>query len=661
MRSQRGFSILPLVLVLAPMGLPGQPIEPAIGNWPAPPMWQPPAAGRLKDGENQRNRPEGMESLPSAPLPFVGITPCRVVDTRLVGGAYGAPSLTAGVPRNFNIPLGPCSGIPPTAGAFSLNVTVTNTQGPGFILIYPQDAPQPLVSTLNYIANETVANAAIVPAGTGGGITVIAGVSGTDLVIDINGYYSGTFVTSLTAQAGLTASPATGAVIVGISDGGVDTAQLADGAVTTPKLAPNAVILAGEVTGAQATTVVSAASPANTPGAIVRRNGSGDFSAHSITLSGNLALPMTACEPGCLGYVGMLTVGGVRFLHDFGTDSTFAGANAGNVQIGGSGNTGIGSLALQNVGATSNNSALGYSALSTNTTGRDNTAIGALALQHNLDTHANTAVGARALQLNEGAGNTAVGSDALPSNGTGAGNTALGSATLVENTTGSGNTAVGDGSLYFNTGEQNTGLGANSLIGNTIGSRNIGIGLGAGSNLTTGDDNIEIASAGIAGEARTIRIGTVQNRVFVAGIRGVTTGTADTLPVMIDSNGQLGTVSSSIREKRGVVEIGESSAAVLQLRPVSFLYKDDASEVRQYGLIAEEVAQVLPDLVQCSPAGEPETVKYHFLPALLLSALRKQHQAIEEQGRTIVQQRIQLDALADRLSKLERQLERSVR
>ena len=123
-------------------------------------------------------------------IPFQAVDPCRIVDTRGAVGTFGGPALVAGAPRNFPLPTGPCTGIPAGVGGYSLNITVTNTQGPGFILIYPQGGTQPVVSTLNYVAGQTVANAAIVPAGTGGGITVVAGVSGTDLIIDINGYFS---------------------------------------------------------------------------------------------------------------------------------------------------------------------------------------------------------------------------------------------------------------------------------------------------------------------------------------------------------------------------------------------------------------------------------------------------------------------------------------
>ena len=152
----------------------------SIPNWSAPPSWSP-------------ARSSGITTLSETnPLPFIAITPCRIADTRGNGftGAYGPPALTQGSPRNFTL-TGRC-GIPASAAAVSLNVTVTNTQGPGFILIYPQGAAQPTVSTVNYVAGQTIANAAVVPLSAGGAVTIIAGVSGTDLVLDTNGYYSQT-------------------------------------------------------------------------------------------------------------------------------------------------------------------------------------------------------------------------------------------------------------------------------------------------------------------------------------------------------------------------------------------------------------------------------------------------------------------------------------
>jgi hypothetical protein len=121
---------------------------------------------------------------------FVGVSPCRIVDTRGPDGAYGGPILTQASTRSFDLNDGPCPGIPAAVAAYSLNVTATQTQGAGFLSIWPQGSTPPTVSTLNYVANETVANAAIVPAGTGGGISVVAGVSGTHLIIDIDGYFT---------------------------------------------------------------------------------------------------------------------------------------------------------------------------------------------------------------------------------------------------------------------------------------------------------------------------------------------------------------------------------------------------------------------------------------------------------------------------------------
>ena len=167
-----------------------EPHQEAIPNWSAPSFWTP-VDQEIGDAHLLKEAVFG-PGTPASPLPFIGMPPCRIVDTRLAPGPYGGPSLAASQSRNFNLVNGPCPGIPGHVGAYSLNITVTNTQGPGFISIYPQDQPpQPLVSTLNYVAGQTVANAAVVPAGSGGGVTVVAGVSGADLIIDINGYYAG--------------------------------------------------------------------------------------------------------------------------------------------------------------------------------------------------------------------------------------------------------------------------------------------------------------------------------------------------------------------------------------------------------------------------------------------------------------------------------------
>jgi hypothetical protein len=169
-------SVLFFVLVLASSSL----FAVDINKLP-PDNWAVPARSPARSGGL------GMMSSTPNPTPFQTLNPCRIADTRGPAGLYGAPPLSAGVPRNFTL-SGQC-GIPGTASAVSLNVTVTNTAGPGFIFIYPAGGAAPTASTLNYVAGQTIANAAIVPLGAGGAVTVIAGVSGTDLILDTNGYF----------------------------------------------------------------------------------------------------------------------------------------------------------------------------------------------------------------------------------------------------------------------------------------------------------------------------------------------------------------------------------------------------------------------------------------------------------------------------------------
>jgi hypothetical protein len=185
---------------------------------------------------------------------------------------------------------------------------------------------------------------------------------------------------------------------------------------------------------------------------------------------------------------------------------------------------------------------------------------------------------------------------------------------LFANTTGINNTAIGERALRFN----------------TTGSNNIALGRNAGYSLTTGNDNIAINNTGVAGEGGTIRVGTAgtHTRAFIAGIRGVTTGVADAIPVVVDSAGQLGTVSSSRRFKRDIADMGDATERLLELRPVVFHYKQEqtvpSGEVPlEYGLIAEEVAEIFPDLVVYDEEGLPFTVKYHLLSSMLLNELKK--------------------------------------
>jgi hypothetical protein len=236
----------------------------------------------------------------------------------------------------------------------------------------------------------------------------------------------------------------------------------------------------------------------------------------------------------------------------------------------------------------------------------------------------------RALFSNtSGTNNTATGYQALFSN-TGFSNTANGYLALNKNTTGSGNTANGASALFSST----TGFG------------NFALGVSAGFSLTTGDLNIDIGNLGLPGEANTIRIGASgsQARAFIAGIRDVTTGNANAITVVIDSAGQLGTMSSSRRFKKEIKPMDSASEAILGLKPVTFHYKSDNTGTPQFGLIAEEVAEVYPDLVGRNPEGQPGSVRYEQVNAMLLNEFLKEHRKVEKLEAAIAQQRKDFEA-----------------
>jgi hypothetical protein len=320
------------------------------------------------------------------------------------------------------------------------------------------------------------------------------------------------------------------------------------------------------------------------------------------------------------------------------------------------------------------NTAEGTQALFSLTAGVWNTALGFQALYHNTGGYSNTATGLRALFNNTtGIQNTANGVLALAGNTTGRYNTADGYQSLYRNADGDSNTAIGYRALYNNIGQTdilanfgsyNTAIGSSALYNNTSGSYNIALGYQAGFNLTTGYYNIDIGNAGIAGESSTIRIGTAGNQVrtFIAGIRGVTTGMANAVPVVIDSAGQLGTMSSSRHFKTDIKPMAESSEAILALKPVTFHYKSDATKTPQFGLIAEEVAQVDPNLVVRDADGEIYTVRYDAINAMLLNEFQKEHCKVEEIETefhtTIAQQEREIQGLTARLDEQASQIQK---
>ncbi len=324
------------------------------------------------------------------------------------------------------------------------------------------------------------------------------------------------------------------------------------------------------------------------------------------------------------------TASGVNALgsNTTGNSNTASGHGALGSNTTGSTNTASGVNALNKNTTGSKNTASGHRALFNNTTGIKNTASGVEALLSNTTGIGNTASGVGALLNNTtGSGNTASGGDALLSNTTGSSNTATGSSALRKNTTGNQNTAIGIQALINNTtGKFNTASGVNALAGNTTGLFNIALGYGAGLNATTGDNNIYIGNPGVAAESNIIRIGdNGHTNAFIAGV--------DVVPL------------SSKRFKEDIRDMGQGSTSLMRLRPVTFRYKKQyaAGDNRlQYGLIAEEVAEVYPELVVHDDEGRVRTVLYQELNVMLLNELQKQHGQIQD--------------LTERLARLEQTL-----
>lgn len=390
--------------------------------------------------------------------------------------------------------------------------------------------------------------------------------------------------------------------------------------------------------------------------------------------------------------VGNILKNGTIFVHNNGVDNTFVGKNAGNPSnnLIGSGNVGAGvnALALLDAGidnvavgvnalaanavgnnvtaigtsalaanTVDENTAVGAFALTTNTTGIDNTSLGAFsltlntigssntatgseALSANISGSGNSAFGSGALQLNTSNSNSAFGTVALATNSTGDFNAAFGAQALNANDTGVENTALGTSALLQSTDNNNTAVGSSALSALATGSNNIAMGQLAGSVLGAGSNNMYIGNQGAVSESATIRIGTnlTHTATFIAGISGATVVGGST--VLINPAGQLGTIVSSRRFKNHIQDIGSASDLLMKLRPVMFNYNSDDTNQINYGFIAEEVAQIYPELVVFDEEGNPYTVKYHLLYALLLNEIQKNHVAIDDlqDERELVQQ-----------------------
>jgi hypothetical protein len=279
------------------------------------------------------------------------------------------------------------------------------------------------------------------------------------------------------------------------------------------------------------------------------------------------------------------------------------------------------------------NTAEGQNALFGVTTGIGNTAVGWFSLFSNTDGSFNTALGAGTLLFNvgnqtsgEGTQNTAVGTAALLNNTTGVNNTATGSTALLNNRTGNHNTVNGARALLLNTtGSSNTAIGRDSLLTNTSGNFNIAIGAGAGSQITDAFNCIAIGHQG-ANVNQSCFIGNIRNAVV----------SPDAMPVLIDSVGKLGTTSGSSHQlKTQIKPMDKASESILALKPVTFNYTGDNNNTPQFGLIAEDVAEVNPELTVRDKTGELVTVRYDAVNAMLLNEFLKEHKKVEEQQVTI--------------------------
>jgi len=376
------------------------------------------------------------------------------------------------------------------------------------------------------------------------------------------------------------------------------------------------------------------------------------------------------------GYPGLTTAEGSNALKNLttGVGNTAAGWYSlfGNSTANFNTGVGAGTLVFNNA---DQNTATGAGALLSNTNGDRNTANGTFVLLNNTTGNSNTAEGWRALfQNTTGDCNTASGREALLSNTTGFENTATGSVALESNIIGNDNTATGFAALNGNTtGALNTANGTGALV-NSNGDLNIALGFGAGVNLTTGNNNIDIGNLGVAAEANIIRIGTevavtdpfgvihpAHTATYIAGISD-----ADAIggeAVFVTSAGKLGIISvpSSARFKDEIRPMNKASEAILALNPVAFRYKKelDPKGVPQFGLVAEEVEKVAPDLVRRDRDGKLQAVRYDAVNAMLLDDFLKAHRKIHDQQEMIARQQKQIDALTAGLQKVSAQLELS--
>jgi hypothetical protein len=534
--------------------------------------------------------------------------------------------------------------------------------------------------------------------GNGGGLTGL-NVSAAQL--------SGTLANSQLANSSITVNPGTG-----LSGGG----EVALGGSTTLNNAGvlsvtgNADITASTVGGA--VTLGDTATSSATLGTLVKRDASGNFSAGLITATSfsgafngngggltNLnASQLTSIGNGN-GGSGNFFVGPSGNSTTYGTLNTAVGYEALFNNTSGSDNTAIGYVALNAIMSGFNNTAVGFGALNAITSGTDNTAIGWNALGFlgfgfGVGGTNNIAIGSNAGQYINGnqsdnidIGNPGISGDnniirigsgqsqtfiAGVINGNGGGLTNLNVSASRLTSIGNNNFFAGSAGNAANSGSDNTAMGAEALTNNTSGTGNTAFGFGAlqnatgnfnfgygylaGSGLTTGANNVDIAAAGLSGDNAFIRIGTpgIQSATYIAGISGATA--ASGVAVYVNSSGQLGTLTSSRRYKQDIQGMDQASDVLYALKPVTFKYKPgiDPQGIPQFGLVAEDVEKVAPDLVAHDDQGKVYTVRYQAVDAMLLNEFLKEHRTVQEQSTEIQNLKQQNDSLEKRLNELEK-------
>jgi hypothetical protein len=320
-----------------------------------------------------------------------------------------------------------------------------------------------------------------------------------------------------------------------------------------------------------------------------------------------------------------------------------------------------------------NNTAEGSSALLNLTSGMSNTAAGFQALYRNTTGNYNTANGADTMHGNRGAQNTGTGYSALMINISGNYNTVNGGNALYGNG-GSNNTAVGFGALYVPLGaSENTAVGVSALANNYRGTQNTAVGFeafaghrGQQNDIALGHQagfvvgglyNIEIGTGDDRDYGNTTRIGDVQTRTFIAGISG--TAVVGN-PVVVNGNGRLGVATSSARFKKEIKPIDKASEAIVGLKPVSFQYKSDPTGTPRFGLIAEEVAKVNPDLVARDCKGEIYSVRYEAVNAILLNEFLEQHRRFLEEQRKVQEQQAAITQLKSTVAQQQKDFQTTI-